>query len=166
VEGDRPDASPPINEINQRLQEERVLIEQALAAMTRAAQAIHEQRHAERSDWRRAAIELGITLAARLVHDRITAGDFPVEELVRDMIGQVDDGPLTVHLHPDDLALLQRRLDGRPLVDEPARPSLLADPGLKRGDCRVECKDNLVLSQLEVQLEEVRRRLLEGLGRA
>jgi hypothetical protein len=168
---DTPHPAPPPadlwqSEIGRRLKEDRAHIEQALAALGRTVKTWHEQRAQDRAEWRRAAVELGVTLAARLLHDRIVSGDFPVETLIREMIGQVDTGHVTVYLHPDDLALLQERLEGQPLVDRAEGVALQPDPALGRGDCRVEAGDAIVLSQLEAQLAETRRRLLRSLGHA
>lgn len=117
---------------------------------------------------RRVAIELALTVAAKLLHQQIADGAFPVEELVRDMLGQLDgEQPVTVRLNPDDLALLGQRLEGRPLVPEgAAEPRLIADPALGRGDCRVEADGRLLLSELAGQLTEIRNQLLRSLGHA
>src|SRR5262249_12633780 len=104
---------------------------------------------------------------ARLLHDRISAGDFAIELLVREMIGQLNtDEPITVSLHPDDLELLQRRLDGRPLLEGDERVRLVADVALGRGGCRVESKDDMILAELEEQLADMRRQLMRSLGNA
>jgi hypothetical protein len=55
------------------------------------------------------------------------------------MIAQLgDEAAVTVRLNPADLALLGRRLGGRPLSDEYSDPKFVADPALGRGDCQVE----------------------------
>jgi flagellar biosynthesis/type III secretory pathway protein FliH len=117
-------------------------------------------------EWRRAAVELALAVATRLLHERITDGEFAVEALVRDMLGQfAGPPPVTVRLNPADLALLATRLDGRPLVPEGTPgPTLAADPGLGRGSCRLEAGGQMLLSDLADQLEEVRTHLLRSLG--
>jgi flagellar biosynthesis/type III secretory pathway protein FliH len=161
-----------------RAQEERELIERTLGAVSAAVRDELSRRDAEHAEWRKAAAELGVAIAARILHDRISADGFPVEAVVRELVGQAGAGPLTVHLHPQDLELLHRRLGGKPLIrlvgDETSprppgdaeRITFHADESLGRGDCRVEAKETLVLSGLAEQLEEVRRQLLRSLGHA
>jgi flagellar biosynthesis/type III secretory pathway protein FliH len=170
VQEDKPETEPQPDpwetEVGRRLLEERAMIERTLAAMTNAVRQHHEQRSLERAEWRRTAVELAVTLATRLVHDQILSGDYPVETILREMIGQVDGGPVKVHLHPQDLSLLRQRLQGRPLIEGMEGLGIEPDPELARGDCRVEVNDNIVLSQLENQLTEMRGRLLRSLGNA
>lgn len=153
-------------ELARRLDADRGLIEKSLAAMNQQIHALHETRSQERREWRKAAVELAVTLATRLVHDQILAGDFPLETVARELIGQVDAGPVTVYLHPDDLALINHRLDGKPLVERDEAVVIRPDPALPRGDCRVETGEAIALAQLDVQLADLRRRLLRSLGHA
>ena len=48
-------------------------------------------------------------------------------------------GPVNVYLHPDDLALLEKRLEGKSLTQGNAEPRLLAEQGADGGD--VACTD-------------------------
>lgn len=153
-------------ELTQRLDEERARIETSLTALHRAVTDWQAAQQHTRDEWQRSAIELAVTLATRLVHDRIVAGDFPIEALIRDLIGQIDIGHVTIALHPDDLALLRQRLGDRPLTEDDANLAFTTDPTLGRGDCRVEGQGALVLAELRVQLTEARRRLLRSLGHA
>ena len=163
-------ATPPANlwdtEIGQVLTEDRAWIERTLTAITSRVDALHESRRREWRDWQRNAVELAVTLASRLLHDKLAEGDFPVESVVRELIGEVGPGPLVVHLHPADLALLRKRLDGKPLEAGHQGLKFAADPALGRGDCLVESTDTLALSQLPLQLAEMRRRMLRSLGHA
>jgi len=146
------------------LREERQLIEQTLSSLSRVVRELREQRSQERIEWRRAAVELGVTLATRLLHDQIASDAFPIETVVRELLEQFDRGPITVFLHPLDVVLLQRRLDGKPLSEQLEGLKIEEDPTLGRGDCRVETADEVVLAQLETQLAETRQRLLRSLG--
>ena len=166
-----PTAAPAANlwetEIGQVLTEDRAWIERTLTAITTRIDALHESRRREWRDWQRNAVELAVTLASRLLHDKLAASDFPVESVVRELVGEMGDAsPLVVHLHPADLVLLRKRLDGKPLEGGHQALKFAADPSLGRGDCRVESNDALALSQLPVQLAEMRRRMLRSLGHA
>src|SRR4051794_9863981 len=109
-----PAPPPPLTnlldtEIGKRLQEDRASIERTLAALSAAVNRLTEQRRLDRAEMQHAAVELAVTLATRLIHDRIQQDTFAVENLVRDLLDQFSGGPVTVHLNPEDLALLKKR---------------------------------------------------------
>jgi flagellar biosynthesis/type III secretory pathway protein FliH len=66
-------------------------------------------------------------------------------------------------LHPQDLALLQQRLGGDDALHAEQAVQLRPDPGLARGDCRVQAGDLGVGSSLHARLAEARDRILEGI---
>src|SRR5581483_10300729 len=126
---------PPPDADDRRIEDLGGRIVAAVEALRTERKRADEQRVGE---WRRAAVELGVAIASKLVHDHVTGGEFAVESLVRDMVGQLGDPPtVTVQLNPDDLALLTARLAGRPLLTN-GEAALTADPALGRGSCRVE----------------------------
>ena len=119
------------------------------------------------AEWQRAAIELAMTIATRLLHERVLSGDFPMESKVRDMIAQLGDDPaVTVRLHPADLQLLKSRMRGGPLIPDQEDPKFLPDPALGRGECRVEGQESMLLSEVSRELQEIRDELLRSLGNA
>lgn len=167
-----PAPTPPpadlwVTEIGAQLSADRRAIETVLGSLTAAADDLTRQ-HAERMDqWRTAAVELGVSIAAKLLHERITAGDFAVEQMIRDMAADMtDDEVVSVRLNPKDLELLESRLDGQPLLSRPTDPQLIADPTLGRGECRVEGKASLSLSDLPRQLGQIREDLLRSIAHA
>src|SRR5205823_1721731 len=157
-------------EVGRQLQADRRLLEALRDRLSAGVDQLRKQWQDDAArrlgESRRVAVELAVTIAAKLLHREITTGAFPVEAMVRDMLGQLDgEQPVTVRLNPEDLALLGRRLEGRPLLpDGSAEPRLVADPALGRGDCRVEADGRLLLSELAGQLTEIRNQLLRSLG--
>jgi hypothetical protein len=111
------------------------------------------------------AIELGVAIAARLIHEKIADDAFGIESLVRGAIERLPGQHAAfVYLHPDDLALLEGRLGEdavAPGADVPVQ--LRADASLGRGNCKVQAGDVSVWSSLQQQLWEIRDVLLEGL---
>jgi hypothetical protein len=141
-------------------------LEAALGEVRRAVAGLREDQAGRLREWQRAAVELAATLATRLLHDRIAAGDFPMEAKVRDMLAQAgDDSPATVYLNPADLDVLQARLGG-PLVPGRDDPRFVPDPSLGRGDCRVESKEAVLVSEITRELQEIRDDLLRSFGHA
>ncbi len=146
---------------------DRERIEAVLDQLRSAVEKIREDQTKRLHDWQHAAIELATTLATRLLHQRVTAEEFPVESKVRDMIAQLaEDGPLTIHLHPADVTLLESRLSGEPLLQGKQDPRIVPDTGLARGDCRVEGRESMLLSELTREVQEIRDELLRSLSHA
>lgn len=146
---------------------DRTRIEEVLNHLRTAVADLRKDQADRLREWQRAAVELAMTMSARLLHERIEAGDFPVEAKVRDMIHQLEgESPAAVRLNPADLDLLKRRLAGSPLVESGDEPKLIADPALARGECRVEGKDAMLVSEVGRELQEIRDELLRSLAHA
>jgi flagellar biosynthesis/type III secretory pathway protein FliH len=143
-------------------------IEAALAAIDEQLQEIEQRRRESLVEMQQAAVELAVSIAARLVHEKIRADDFAVEDLVGALLQRCEtSGPVEIHLHPADLELFERRTQGqtRPGIKHGSY-TLVADGSLERGDCRVDAGDFGILSKLELQLSEMRQHLLECLDDA
>jgi len=155
-------------EAEKRRQDERAAIERTLNAMMDAARGLAGERDQRRTEMQRVAVELAVTIAARLIHEKIEAGQFALESLVRQTIERLDPNqPVTVRLHPADIALLEKRLgNNQPLMPDRTAVSLLPDPGLERGACRAEAGAVSVLSQWKDQLEEIHQHLLRSVDHA
>ncbi len=168
----RPEPPPPPvtlweTEIGQELARDRELIGATLSRLTDTLRALDERQRQRLAEWQRAAIELGVTIAARLLHDNIRAGEMAIDTVVREAVALLKpDEAATVRLHPLDLALLQNRLGDEPLFPNRANVQVIAEASLSRGDCRVEGKDTSILSEVGVQLVAMRQRLLESLEHA
>lgn len=112
------------------------------------------------------AVEIGIAVASRVVHEAIEAGQFNVRELVQqaiDICAVHTSG--RVWLHPSDAAALKQRLTDNPEAGW-AGVEILEDSSLNRGGCRVESPDQAVRYEVSAHLAEMRRHLLEGLDDA
>ncbi len=164
----RPAAPDPREaEAPRRREEESAAVARVLEALTAAARRLDEEHRERLAAWRRGAVELAVTIAARLVHDRVAANSFAVEAVIREAAALLGPRqPLTVRLHPDDVTLLEDRLGGGPLFADGTEARVVADPSRGRGGCRVEADDAAVTARLGDQLAAVRQELLRGLGDA
>ena len=167
--------------------EERQAIEQTLAQVRQSVEQLGARYDAMAAEMRQAAVELAIAVAGRVVFDKLQAGDFPIEEMVRQAAARLPAAPaVTVYLHPEDLAVLQRRLASeedketrrhgdkekestpffslspclRVSLSGKSEPCFESDPALRRGSCRTEAGEIHVLADLATQLAELRRQLL------
>ena len=155
------------SDIAAQLAADRQQIEGVLAAVRSAAADLRQQHTDRLREWQRAAVELALTLAAKLLHERVTADEFPIEQIIRGMAGELlDDEIITVRLNPKDIELLERRLGGEPLLPGGADPHLVADPTLARTECRLEGRSSVSLSDLPRQLTQIRDDLLRSLTHA
>lgn len=151
----------------QELAHDRARIESVLTRFTLGIEQLRADQAQRLDQVQRVAIELAMTMAARLLHRAVTNGEFPMEVKVRDMIDQLEgETPVSVRLNPADLELLESRLGGSPLLTGTADPRLIPDPTLARGDCQVHGKEAMLLSNVERELQEIRDELLGGLGHA
>jgi hypothetical protein len=154
-------------EMERELTLDRERIESVLREVRAGAAAVREERDARLEQLQRIAIELALTIATRVLHQRIEAEDFPIDAKVRDMIGQLgDDVPVAVRLNPADLELLKSRLGDQPLTADRDDPRFIADESLNRGACRVEGRESMLLSDVARELQEIRDELLRSLGNA
>jgi flagellar assembly protein FliH len=155
-------------EVNRQAQQEREAIERILATLTEVAHNLETQQHQRLGEMQQAAVQLAIAVAGRLLQQTIDTGSFPVEALVRKVVERLGPkAPVNVFLHPDDLALLQRRLgENQPLFPDGSAVRVVAEATLKRGDCRAEAGEVSVLSQLEAQLNDLGEHLLGSLADA
>lgn len=142
--------------------EQRQAIEQTLVQLRQAVAQLGSRYEGMAAEMRQAAVELAIAVAGRLVFDKLQAGEFPIEEMVRQALGRLPAAPaVTVYLHPHDLELLRRRLADSLLSPlRQTEPRLEADPSLRRGSCRAEADEIHVLADLATHLVELRQQLL------
>src|SRR5207249_3655574 len=86
-------------------------------------------------EMQRLAMDLAVAIASRFLNSQVHAGSAPMELWIREAIERLDARqPVTVRIHPEDLALLEKRLGPEnflPLND--AEVSFVADPTVRRG---------------------------------
>jgi flagellar biosynthesis/type III secretory pathway protein FliH len=146
---------------------DRQRIETVLGQISAAVAGLHQDRKGRLEEWQKAAVELALTIAARLLHERVTAESFPVDAKIRDMIAQLgEDVPVSVRLNPADLKLLKDRLGDAPLFPDRDDPRFVGDQTLDRGAVQVEGRESMLLSDVARELEEIRDDLLRSLGNA
>lgn len=145
--------------------EEVELLERLQLNLDELTQELLGQQRQRLAEMQRVAVEVAVAIASRLLHQRLEQGDLAVESLVRQVAERLETHEaLTVYLHPADLALLvQQGEAGQPWLPGEGKLKLVADEALKRGDCRAETGDMSLCLNLDKQLDEVRKHLLEAL---
>ncbi len=165
----KPPAPPPPDPLA-LARADRQAIEKALASMRQSVEHLTARYEAMAVEMRHATVELATAIAGRLLFDKLQAGEFPIEEMVRQAMLRLPPAPtVAVYLHPDDLSLLRQRLaepdDGRRSGEGNRtlgknEPRLEADSAVPRGGCRAEAGEIHVLADLASSLAELRAQLL------
>jgi hypothetical protein len=154
-------------DLARELTADRARIDEVLGKLQSAGSELRKDQTERLQQWQRAAVELAMTIAARLLHERVASGEFPMEAKVRDMVQQLEgEAPVAIRLNPADLQLLKSRLGNEPLLLDQVDARLIPDASLARGDCRVEGKEAMLLSEISRELHEIRDELLRSLAHA
>lgn len=104
-------------------------------------------------------VALAIELARRMVRRTLAEQPAAINEVVREAMQQLPQSRITIHVNPDDAALVREFLAEQG-AHQPAR--LVEDEGVARGGCRLQSEN----SEIDATLETRWRRILEGIGRA
>ena len=129
-----------------------------LLAMDQQVNAILQRHRESVSEMRQAAVEIGVAVASRVVHNRIQATEHGIADLVDGIIHEFDTAEaITIRLHPEDVVLLGR--SRATAVSDSVR--ILADASVRRGDCHAEGPRFDILADTETSLAEIRQHLLE-----
>ena len=126
------------------LQQSLARFESLLAAAARPLRSLDEATERELA-------RLAMTVARRVIAHELRTDPALVRTAVRQAVDALPAAPrrLRIHLHPDDLALL-RGLDAAE-----TDWTLLPDPAMTRGGCRLESESSRLDAQLETRLAAV-----------
>ncbi len=150
--------------------EQQVLLQQKIDALDQAAAQLREAAKIMRQRWEQIVLpemtqittELAHAIAGKLVADKVLAGQFPIENIVQEVVERLNtDGPVVVKLHPDDLAVWHEHAEqhvSRALMDDNIR--MQADANMARGDCQATGGEVSIIYELRRQIEELRHQLL------
>ncbi|MSR63034.1 MAG: hypothetical protein EXS08_11380 [Planctomycetes bacterium] len=107
----------------------------------------------------RAAVELGLAIAKKLLRREIAQGHYDIERIVRETLHEAAIGrsPCVVHLHPADHATLAA-------IRFRSGTKIALDEGVPRADVHVETALGLLVRDVDGALEAIERRLAEELA--
>jgi len=111
------------------------------------------------------AIELAVTIAGKVLFQQIQIDQFPVAEMVREMLEEVDRSePVTVFLNPLDLRQLQHECQAENAkLDEFEQVNWMASPDLPRGSTFLGNEKTGLFYDAATQLGEIQQSLMEML---
>jgi|GEM_PF-1936850 len=139
-----------------------------LAALGHSIQEMEQRRQQSLGELQHLAVELSVAIASQLVFQAIDRGEFGVEELVSQALHRFSlSDPVTIAMHPDDLALLQNRMSSPEARWPESQVILQGDHAVARGGCRAESADGkMLISDITARLSEIRRHWMEELDDA
>jgi flagellar assembly protein FliH len=138
---------------------ERERLGRLVAALAQATDELKRRQQQSLDELRRFAVELALAVASRFLQTTVASGEFPFERIIAQALERLESQqPATVFLHPDDLANVEAKAE---LPSGQVR--FVADPALRRGDCRVSAGDRSVDFDVQGRLGELRRQLLDAL---
>lgn len=148
--------------LSARLDEQIAAIELATDQLQHAAKAM--QVHWQQillPELQQTTIELAHAIAAKLVLDRVHSDQFPIENLVREVVERLNtEQPIVVKLHPADFAVWQLHVESH--VSKMTRGDQVRvqpDAALSRGDCQASSGEVSIVYELRRQIEELRQQL-------
>ncbi len=156
-------ASAVSAELEASLRNQVTALEEAAAQLQHAAKTmqVHWQQILM-PELQQTTIELAHAIAAKLVLDRVHSDQFPIENLVREVVERLStDQPIVVKLHPADLSVWQQHVESHisatTLGDHVC---VQADASLARGDCKAASGEMSIVYELRRQIEELRQQLV------
>jgi flagellar assembly protein FliH len=110
----------------------------------------------------RQMVQLAMAIAKRVVRREVAVDRELTLTMARVALERLGDSTsLTVHLHPDDFAATSAR---HGLLHPGSRVTVVSDPGVSRGACRVESDFGYVDASVDAQFQELARSLLVDEG--
>jgi flagellar biosynthesis/type III secretory pathway protein FliH len=141
----------------------RQTLEATLRSLSQAVAAIRQEPERLKLELQDSVIQLATLIAQRFVKAKITADDYPVDEIVGKLIERLNtDKPVTVRLHPQDLALLRSTLSEEPLIKDGPEIIWEEDSTLTRGNIHAGTGEMSVSHIVREQLQMVTEQLREA----
>jgi flagellar assembly protein FliH len=123
-----------------------------------------DARHQWLRHWEKAAVELAMKVAERIVRREVAASPAVAIGLVREALEMAAGSPrIRICLNPADRDALGD--EAQRLTKEIARTAdtqIVSDPSISRGGCRVETQHGVIDQRIETQLDRIAEELLAG----
>ena len=145
-------------------EEELSDLKQLLANAAEMVVELQEQHRQSLSEMQEVAVELASAAASWLVGFAIERDMFAIDDLIRKSLQQLElDQPVRVRLNPADHELLRNLLKDPTSRDALKNVTCFDDAAIPRGNCRVESGRNILLTDMDSRLAEIRRSWMEKL---
>ena len=139
-------------------------LETVLPAMRMAIGEIEQSRHAWLGHWEKEAVRLATAMAARVCRKEAIHDPQITLQLLKEALELAgSNANVRILLNPDDHAGLDQQV--KSLVEAFSRlasATVVADPQISRGGCRVETEFGVIDQQFEAQLSRIEEELIDG----
>lgn len=109
-------------------------------------------------------VKLAIEIARKILHRELTQNPDLLLYIVREALRKVaGTGRIIIHVHPDDYQILKdKRSQLGASLSAFEQVDFVPSDEVQRGGCVIESDSGIVDAQLDVQLDQIERSLLEG----
>ena len=134
------------------------VVQEQVAELERHVAEINAEREAFFTRASDEVLRLSIAIAERILAQQLTLTPAMMADMVQAALRRIREREkVTVHVHPDDITLMQQALPAiRQEVDEHHEISLLEDPRMEPGGAVIETPDGSFDLRLSSQLEAMR----------
>jgi flagellar assembly protein FliH len=152
----------------QAIEQSRQMVEEqlqtALPALKAAAEALQSERDRWLIRWEQTAVRVGVAIAGKILKSQISARPELASGMIADALRLAAGQPrLAIHLHPEDLAAWGGQ--GSRIIESLtscADSTLIPDPTIARGGCRIETIHGEIDARVESMLERLADELIDG----
>jgi flagellar assembly protein FliH len=136
--------------------------EAMLRRLSQTLDELAELRRAMIRQTERQMVQLAMAIAKRVVRHEVAVDRDLTLTMARVALDRLGDATsVTIHLHPDDF---EATAAGHGTLHGASRVTVVADPGVSRGGCRVESDFGYVDASVDAQFQELARALLVDEG--
>jgi len=139
-------------------------VTEAVQAFTRAADALVAERTALLHASEEAALRVCLAVARKVIEDALRADERFVLQVVRRALRFAADARhVVLHVHPDDLELVRSHApEWVAATHAGGGPTIAADPGVRRGGCRVVTDACEIAATIDQQLAAIETALISA----
>lgn len=106
-------------------------------------------------------IDLSVSIAKKIINNEIKTNKNSIINIVKEAIKKLEDKEkITIYTHPSDLELIKSHRDEfKELIDIIDALHILPDELLEPGECRLESKSEIIDTDINYQLGEIKKKL-------
>jgi len=137
-------------------------IQQALAALQKAAEQMQESALRLFASHREQLIRLSIEIAAKILAKDIQEHNYQIESILQQALEGIGrDRPMTIRLNPQDLQTIQQTAEKTDGANS-ALIRWIPDPTVKPADCVIETEEGIIEWIIEEHLKRISEALTAG----
>jgi len=106
-------------------------------------------------------VNLSVEIARKIIHQEISTNKEKILEIVREAIKKIEDKEkIIIYANPEDLELIRSHRENFKQIIDTDELHIMPDELLKSGECKVESKSEIIDTDIDFQLGEIKKKLL------